>query len=266
LRPAPPETRPPAEGEQRYQAVVAYDGSSFHGFASNPEVPTVGGSLTDALSRITGRPITLACAGRTDAGVHAWGQVVSFDARLGLDPRRLRHSLNRMLGPAIVVRELSLAPDHFDARFSASRRTYRYRVLNREIPDPFLDATSWHVRRPLDVELMNIAAGDLVGEHDFTSFCRRKLVLVDGTEVEADLTRTIVSSQWQPEADGLVDHWITAHAFCHQMVRAVTGTLIEIGLGKRPADDMPKIFGARDRAMIGPLAPPWGLTLWSVGY
>lgn len=246
--------------------MVAYDGAAFHGFAANPGVPTVAGSLDGALARVLGRDIRVTCAGRTDAGVHAQGQVISFDGPAELDTGGLQHSINRMLGPSIAVRELSAAHASFDARFSARSRTYRYRVLNRDVPDPFLAATAWHVTAALDVEAMTAAGRDLVGEHDFSSFCRRRTVAVDGRETEADLTREVLDIEWRRGPDGVVDHWISATAFCHQMVRSITGTLVEVGLGKRARDSMPEVLAARDRHAAGALAPPHGLTLWSVGY
>ena len=261
-----PKVDQPADGLRRYRATIAYDGAPFSGFATNPGRVTVAGELNDALSKITGRPIDVACAGRTDAGVHAWGQVISFDARPGLVPRRVQHSLNRMQGPAIAVRGFEVAAADFDARFSAKSRTYRYRILNSDEPNPFLHATSWHLRDLLDVEIMNTAGQDLVGEHDFSSFCRAKLISFGGTEIQADLTRAVHSISWSHDDDNIVQLWITARAFCHQMVRSVAGTLVEIGLGKRPGDSIAATLAARDRNLAGILAPPRGLTLWDVGY
>lgn len=257
---------PPGEGLQRYWALVAYDGSEYHGFAPNPDVPTVGGTLAQAIGQVVGSPVEITCAGRTDAGVHAWGQVVSFDAPADVDCERLRRSVNRMCGPSVVLREVTPAPDDFDARFSARSRTYRYRVLNREVPDPFLHQLTWHVGQPLDVEAMNAAGRHLVGKHDFASFCRKRKVMVGGVEVEASLVRDVLSVEWRRAGDDLVDLWITATAFCHQMVRAITGTLVEVGLGKRSVDSVAEALAARDRHAAGVLAPPQGLTLWEVAY
>lgn len=250
----------------RFRALVAYDGGEFHGFAPNEGVATIGGALNEALGRVTGTPVAVACAGRTDTGVHGLGQVISFDAPDDVDPARIQHSINRMLGPTIAVRDLGVAADDFDARFSAKSRTYRYRILNRAVPDPFLRTTTWHLPGDLDLAAMNDAARALVGEHDFASFCRKKVVTVDGVELEADLTREVRSIRWARAEDDLVDHWITATAFCHQMVRAITGTLVEVGLGRRAGDSLAATLAARDRQAAGALAPPHGLTLWSVEY
>lgn len=244
---------------------VAYDGAAFHGFAPNPDVPTVVGTLAASMRRILGSEPRLAMAGRTDAGVHGWGQVVSFDAS-PMDTARFQHSINSLCAPAIVVRSIERAPDDFDARFSARRRTYRYRVLNRSVPDPFLHATTWHVREPLDLDAMNAGAAQLVGEHDFASFCRKKRITVGDTEVEASLVREVLAARWSDAGDEIVELWITATAFCHQMVRSITGTLVEVGLGKRAPEEIPAMVAARDRSAAGRVAPPHGLTLWSVDY
>jgi hypothetical protein len=144
---------------QRVRLLVAYDGSRFHGFAENAGVATVGGTLRRHLETVLRAPIELTCAGRTDTGVHAWGQVVSFDAPAdGLDLVALQRSLNGMGAPAIVVRSVEAAPADFDARFSAVWRRYRYTVLNTDVPDPFLAATTWHVGRPLDRRRLALAS------------------------------------------------------------------------------------------------------------
>ena len=245
---------------------MAYDGEPFHGFAMNRGVPTVAGALQDALGRVLGAETVITGAGRTDRGVHAVGQVISFDVPDDADLGRLQHAVNHLCGPAIAVLDVRVAADDFDARFSASARTYRYRILNRSAPDPFLARTAWHVVPPLDVDAMEAAAQDLVGEHDFSSFCRRPDPFSDGTP--RSLVRRVDVAEWSDDgASGeLLDFWISASAFCHQMVRAVTGTLVEIGRGRRAVDAIPTVLARRDRHAAGQLAPPHGLTLWSVAY
>lgn len=247
----------------RVRATVAYDGGSFHGFAINEGVRTIGGDLADALTRCLRQSVDLTCAGRTDTGVHAWGQIVSFNAPDDADLLRVRNAVNRMLAPAIVVRALEAAPDGFDARFDATSRTYRYTILNREVPDPFLAATTWHHPRPLAVDQMNTAAATVVGEHDFSSFCRRQHT-ADGTEKSR--VRVVYRAGWQPADQDLLCFEIEASSFCHQMVRSITGALVEIGAGRRPPEAMAAILAARDRSAAGNLAPPHGLCLWSVSY
>ena len=264
-RPPRPEIAPPPAGISRYAVLVAYDGAAFHGFAANPGVATVAGAIDGALSQVLSTEIQTTCAGRTDAGVHGWGQVLSFDGPADIDGGRVAHSLNRMLGPSIVIRDLSAVTDDFDARFSAESRTYRYRLLNRPFSDSFHHHVVWHVPDPLDLDAMRTAAAHLVGEHDFASFCRKKMVRVDDVEVEADLTREVLAIDLDIDGD-VIDLWLTANAFCHQMVRSITGTLVEVGLGKRGATSLPATIAARDRHAAGALAPPHGLTLWSVSY
>ena len=247
----------------RVRATVAYDGGPFHGFAANEGVRTIAGELDDALSRVVGTTISVTCAGRTDRGVHAFGQVVSFDAPDDTDLDRVRRSVNRQCGPSVVLRSLERAGDDFDARFTATGRSYRYRVLNRRDPDPFLAATAWHVTDPLDVPAMQSAADHLVGEHDFSSFCRRRKVATDIAAPK--LIRRIETLGWQgPDDDGLLEFSITASAFCHQMVRSIVGTLVDVGRGRHSVDDVPGMLEARDRQAAGSPAPPRGLVLWSV--
>ncbi|MHB8671554.1 MAG: tRNA pseudouridine(38-40) synthase TruA [Acidimicrobiales bacterium] len=243
---------------------VAYDGSGFRGFAAQPAVKTVGGHLTSALQRILRHPLRLTCAGRTDAGVHAWGQVVSFRAATErFDPVALQRSLNRMLGPAIVVRAVAAAEDGFDARRSALSRTYRYTVLNREVPDPFLAGVSWHVEAPLDLKALRLACDPLLGEHDFSSFCRAAPA---GAGEGGSLVRRVLDARWEALGEDLVRFEVTATSFCQQMVRALVGTAVEMGEGRRRPGEMAAILRAADRARAGNLAPPHGLCLWSVAY
>jgi tRNA pseudouridine38-40 synthase len=244
--------------------LVAYDGTDFHGFAANAGVPTVGGALRAAIERVLGTAIELTAAGRTDTGVHAWGQVVSFEAPGdGLDLIRLQRSVNGLCGPAIVARAIEFAPPHFDARFTALWRCYRYTVLNRPVPDPFLDRVTWHVPEPLDVASMRLAADVLVGEHDFSSFCR---VPRGRDPRHVSLVRRVTAATWLDLGDGRLRFDIRANAFCHQMVRSLVGLLVDVGRGRRRAGDALGILRARDRAGVSTIAPPGGLCLWAVGY
>lgn len=249
----------------RVRMTVAYDGSGFRGFAANAGVRTVGGELAGALARVLGHPIGLTCAGRTDAGVHAWGQVVHFDTPVEPDVAALQRSLNAMLAPAVVVRSAGVAEPGFDARRSALARRYRYTVLSRPIPDPFLAATAWHVDEPLDLRAMELACDPLIGEHDWSSFCRRP---PDGDPAMAprSLVRVVREAGWTDLGAGVLRFEIEASAFCHQMVRSVVGTLVAVGRGRRRAGDMAGIIRARDRAKAGEPAPPHGLCLWKVTY
>lgn len=254
-------------GCTRVRLVVAYDGSEFRGFAAQPDVVTVGGTLIATIARVTGVSVELTCAGRTDAGVHAWGQVCSFDlpdeyaTPDGLN--RLRTSLNRLCGPAVVVRSAEAVAPTFDARFSATWRSYRYTVLVTDVPDPFRARTVWHVSEPLDLRAMTLACDPLIGEHDFASFCRAAQ-RVDGSV--ASTVRRVHDARWVAGDDGTVQFRVRASSFCHQMVRSLVGTLVEVGRGKRRAGEMMGIIAARDRHAAGQIAPPGGLCLWEVGY
>jgi len=224
----------------------------------------VGGQLMTSIERVLRHPVRLTVAGRTDAGVHAWGQVVTFDAaEHGLDLVTLVRSVNRMCAPAIVVREATVEADDFDARHSAIARRYRYTIVNRPVPDPFLRHTAWHVDQPLDLGTMRLACDPLFGEHDFTSFCRKPKVPegVAWTHV-----RRILDARWHDLGDGVLRFDIDATAFCQQMVRSIVGTLVDVGMGKKKAGEMSSIIRGRDRALAGPPAPPHGLVLWEVVY
>jgi tRNA pseudouridine38-40 synthase len=251
-----------ASGPAQVRMTVAYDGTEFSGFAAQPNQPhvrTVGGVLANAIGKVLRHPVELACAGRTDAGVHAWGQVVSFATQPGLDPWKLASALTAMLGPEVVVRECELVDAAFDARRSAKWRQYRYTIVNRPTPDPFRDRFTWWIAEPLNLRALWLAADPFVGDHDFSSFCRK------GPEGSTTM-RTVYESSWVDEGNGVLRYEIRAAAFCWQMVRAVVGTLVDVGTGRRTPGEMLGIVAARDRAAAGQLAPPRGLCLWDVGY
>jgi len=239
-----------------YRLDLAYDGTGFRGWAKQPGVRTVQGELEAALRRRLG-PVETVVAGRTDAGVHARGQVVSFVTEKDIQADSLAQSLTKMLAPEVVVRECRTVPDGFSARFSALHRSYRYRLLSRPEPDPFLSRTTWHVRYQLDLEAMQRAAGWIVGEHDFASFCRRAK--------RKNTVRRVLGSEWIRDGD-IVEFRITATSFCHQMVRSLVALCVEVGRGKISADEVPTIIAARDRVAATGAAPPHGLILWEVGY
>jgi tRNA pseudouridine38-40 synthase len=249
-------------GPAQVKMVVAYDGTDFSGFAAQPNQPhvrTVGGVLGAAIAKVLRHEVELTCAGRTDAGVHAWGQVVSFPSVPGLDPWRLAAAVSSMIGPEVVVRDCELVASTFDARHRATWRRYRYTIVNRRVADPFRDRFTWWIPDPLDIRALRMAADPFVGEHDFSSFCRK------GPE-GSTLTRRVLDSSWHDEGDGVLRYEIRANAFCWQMVRSVVGTLVEVGTGKRTPGEIMGILRARERAAAGQIAPPRGLCLWEVGY
>jgi len=257
---APAESRPAL----RVRLLIAYDGRGFHGFALQRGVDTVAGAVAGALERALGHPVEITCAGRTDTGVHAWGQVIHFDTTTpaaDLDLEKLQRAVSSICGPAIVVRAAEIAAEGFDARRSARARRYRYTVLIRPVADPFLAATSWHVPDPLDRRVLDLTCDPIIGEHDFTSFCRAPKGVKDYSMV-----RRVVDARWTDIGDGLVRFDIEANSFCHQMVRSLVGTMVEMGRGHKTAGQMAAILRARSRAAAGDLAPPHGLCLWDVVY
>jgi tRNA pseudouridine38-40 synthase len=241
---------------------IAYDGGRFRGVAANAGVSTVVGSIRPVLERSVGHDLEISVAGRTDAGVHARAQVISFDVvERRADPQELCRAINRNLVPGIVAQSCSIAPDDFDARFSATHRHYRYTVLNRPVPDPFLAATTWWMGTELDLNAMILACDPIIGSHDFSSFCRRPK-----TDGEVSLIRRVQLAQWHDLGDGVLRFDIRANAFCQQMVRSLVGTMVDMGRGHLRAGEMTAILAAGDRSRAGQVAPPQGLCLWEVGY
>jgi tRNA pseudouridine38-40 synthase len=244
---------------------VSYDGTHFHGFAAQPGIRTVAGTLCEALSKVLRHPVELTGAGRTDRGVHAHGQVVSFDAEAArFDGPVLLRVLNKLCGPSLVVRDVAEASPDFDARFSARSRGYRYTIVNRLVPDPFRWATSWHVPEPLDLAALRLACDPIIGEHDFSSFCRRPRERRPAAEIS--LMRRVLTADWVEEDAGILRFEIEASSFCHQMVRSLVGLLVDVGKGRRRAGEVLSIMAARDRGALTTIAPPRGLCLWQVSY
>ena len=254
---------------RRVRLTVAYDGAPFHGSAEQADVPTVIGTLRAAIETVVREPVALVAAGRTDAGVHAFGQVVSGDLPSNVDLAGLVRRVNRLCSPAVVVRvaEWAASPE-FSARFDACWRLYRYEILNQPHPDPLLDATTWHVTEPLDLAAMRLGSDALIGEHDFSSFCRRPKV--SAGYAEASLVRRVLATRWQrvpdDRTDGLLRFEVRGSAFCHQMVRSIVGTLVDVGRGRRRAGDVRAILAARSRLAASAPAPAHALCLWDVGY
>ena len=248
---------------------VAYDGTDFRGFAESDGVRTVMGVLGRAVETVVRCPVHLTGAGRTDAGVHGWGQVVSGGIPSSTDLGRLQRSINAMCGPDVSVRDATWVDPTFSARFSATARTYHYHLWNASAPNPLIARSTWHVPLELDLVAMNLGAAALHGEHDFSSFCRRPKPPAGADE--PSLVRHLRAAIWAPADDSLwgsslLRFEITASSFCHQMVRSIVGTLVDVGLARRRSDSIPGILAARDRNAAGQVAPPTGLVLWSVDY
>lgn len=239
------------------RAAVEYDGSAFSGFQRQPSVRTVAGTLEDALAEIFGGRVVITGAGRTDAGVHATGQVVSFALPRAFALDRLTVALQSKLPRDLAVRDLTEVAAGFSARRDARNRTYVYAVLNAPQPSPQLAGAAWHVRRPLDIGAMRAAAAGLAGEHDFRSFC--------GLPERGPTVRTL-SAIGIERRGPLVRCVLTADGFLYHMVRAIVGTLVQCGHGRRDPASMPSVLEARDRAAAGVNAPAHGLTLAGVAY
>lgn len=240
-----------------YRLDVAYDGSGFRGYARQEGQRTVQGELESALGTVLGRPVDTSVAGRTDAGVHARGQVVSFVADEAFDLIRLERSINGLVGPEVAIMGVSEAADDFDARFSARWRRYRYVIDTRRAADPLERHFSWHVNRSLDLGAMRVAAAAFLGEHDFSAFCRS----VEGKSN----VRQVEESEWMEVASGL-EYWVRAKAFCHQMVRSLVGYSYDVGRGFSDVTAVADVLEAKDRSAVATVAPPHGLTLWEVGF
>jgi len=258
---AGPAAAPPPEGFVRVRMSVAYDGTPFHGFARNPDVATVQSELEDTLTQVLRHPVTVTGAGRTDAGVHARGQVVSFDAdESHFEPNALSRAVNRMLGPTIAVDDVETAPPTFDARFSCTGRSYRYHIFNGPVVDPLTRHFTWHVRDRLDVDAMQHASEAIVGTHDFTSFSKR-----NKSKPQQTFVRTVREAQWRKSGDNATFE-ITASAFTHQMVRSLVGMCVEIGRHRRRVEDMGVVLRALSRDAAPSPAPGRGLVLWCAHY
>lgn len=267
-----PADSPPGNGGLlRVRLDLAYDGAEYSGWAAQPALRTVQGVLEAALGTVLRiPPPRLTVAGRTDAGVHARGQVCHLDvpgevwhALPGRSARTPAEALVRRLAGVLPddvrVRAAGLAPDGFDARFSASWRRYAYRVADTEYGvDPLLRShVLWHDRR-LDLDAMNAAAAGLLGEHDFAAFCRPR--------AGATTIRELRTLHWARGLDGIVVGTVEADAFCHNQVRAMVGALLSVGGGRRPIDWPATVLAAGVRDSAVTVVPPHGLTLEAVGY
>ncbi|MHB8080195.1 MAG: tRNA pseudouridine(38-40) synthase TruA [Candidatus Krumholzibacteriia bacterium] len=252
-----PDDRLPADG-RRVRLDLAYDGAAFHGWQAQPGLRTVQGELAGRLARLLRREIVPVGAGRTDAGVHARGQVCSLTVRDDGECGRLREHLASTLPPDLQLLAVRAVSPLFNARFSATARRYSYHLLLR--PDIFRARYAVLVPGRLDRAAMDAAAAHFPGTHDFTSYCKRQSLRPDvGNSCAVERCRF----EWSE--DSAILH-IRADHFLHNMVRAITGTLVEVGLGRRRPDDLPVILGARDRARAGRTMPARGLFLEEVTY
>lgn len=243
----------------RYKLTIEYDGRPFVGWQRQANGPSVQQAIEEAIFRFCGEEVRITVAGRTDAGVHALGQVAHVDLRRETAPDTIQGALNFHLKPApVAILAVEAVPQTFDARMSAIRRSYRYRIVNRRAPLTFEAGLAWQVARPLDAAAMHEAAQELVGHHDFTSFraaecqARSPVKTLDRLEVR----------RFGEEIEIVAE----ARSFLHHMVRNMVGTLKLVGEGKWTPKDVARALRARDRSAAGPTAPPDGLYLVGVGY
>lgn len=240
------------------KVIVEYDGADFFGFQYQPGVPTIQGELERVLTKITKVPVIVYGAGRTDAGVHAAGQVVSFRTNGSIPVDRISVAMNALLPRAISVVSAVEVSENFHARYSAVSRLYRYEILNRPLRSALLARYCWHVPQALNVKAMAEAGRPLVGVHDFAAF--------GSVERDGDCTvRDVKSLSVEPRGERLVIV-VRANAYLRSMVRAIVGTLTDVGLGRKSVSDVAEILDSRDRSRCGASAPPMGLCLVEVEY
>ncbi|MBI3247020.1 MAG: tRNA pseudouridine(38-40) synthase TruA [Deltaproteobacteria bacterium] len=242
----------------QFKLTIEYDGTQYNGWQLQQNAPTVQGAVEAALARLFSTPVRVRVAGRTDTGVHASGQVVTFTPVKSLEPQRLQHSLNAILPTDIAVKQVEEVPDAFNPRRDARSRQYRYRIWNAPWRSPLWARYSWHLPYPLQVEEMNRAAALLIGDHDFSSF-------KGSDSVERRPQRTMLSSRVQHEEE-FVLYDVEARSFLRHMVRNIVGTLVDVGRGALSVEEFARIFAARDRRQAGLNAPPQGLCLVEVKY
>lgn len=257
LPPASEDPPGPAQGALRYWARVEYDGTDFYGFQVQVHERTVQGELERALQKVTGQAARVTGAGRTDRGVHASGQVVSFEVAWWRDLGELHRALNAVLASDVAIRNMGRAPEGFHPRFSASSRTYRYTLLNQKGRSPLAQRTTWWVERELDMASMARASRSLVGTHDFATFGR--------PPKGENTVRTVFRAEWRQQGAFLTFE-IEANAFLYRMVRSLVGMLVLVGWKEISPDRFDEIKKALDRSWVKLVAPAQGLCLVQVDY
>lgn len=238
---------------------IEYDGTNYQGWQVQPKGPTIQGVLEETIKKITDEEIRLICSGRTDAGVHAFGQVAHFKTNSKIDVHSMKRALNSLLPKDVVIRRMEEVAGGFHARKDCRSKVYEYRILNRNLRSAFHHHYTWHIPQILNLQKMKEATQYLIGEHDFSSF--RSV----GTPTRT-ATRKVIRAEWKREKEGLLRFEIEATGFLKQMVRAIVGTLVEVGRGRINPQEFRKILESKDRKKAGPTAPAHGLFLKEVKY
>lgn len=246
------------ENYMRYMLRVAYDGTEYCGWQIQPGLRTVEGTLKSALNKLIGEDVPMIGASRTDAGVHAEGNVAVFDCDTTIPADKIKYALNNLLPEDVVVVESKQVEADFHPRHCDCRKTYQYRILNTPLPDPNRRRNTYFYRGQLDVEAMREAAGYIVGEHDFVCF------MASGSQVK-DTVRTVYSLELD-RRDDVVTITIQGSGFLYNMVRIIAGTLVMVGRGRMKPQEVENIIDKRDRKGAGPTAPAKGLTLKVIEY
>ena len=238
---------------------IEYDGTNYQGWQVQPKGPTIQGMIEEKLALLTGETIPLIGSGRTDAGVHALGQIAHFKTKSKMDIRSIQRALNSLLPPDIVIQRAEEVEEDFHARKHSKSKIYEYQILNRNLRSVFHRGHAWHIPQELDLKEMKKATQKLMGEHDFSSF--RSVGSPTRTAV-----RRVIRAEWRKSRDGLLRFEIEANGFLKQMVRAIIGTLVEVGKGKISSEEFQRILDSKDRKRAGPTAPAHGLFLKEVKY
>jgi len=247
-----------------FKLIVQYDGTDFHGWQMQSELRTVQGELTRALSLIEGRDVVVHGSGRTDAGVHAEGQVANVNLERTITPAKLRAAINGNVGKDVRIMDAEVVPDDFHARYSAVEKTYRYRVVNGPVMSPFWLRYAHHEARALELNRMIQAAQLFLGEHDWTSFSSAQ----SDTETKTrTLTGLTIDRHWDDSAQAhVIEITVSANGFLRYMVRSIAGTLLAVGRGEMDRALVARAIKEGDRSLVAATAPPQGLTLVSVRY
>ncbi len=247
-----------------YKLLIQYDGTDFHGWQVQENDRTIQGELERVISTLEDAQVHVAGSGRTDAGVHAEGQVASVIVSRRFDPGRLKLAINGNLWRDIRIMNVERVPDEFHARFSAVRKTYVYRIVNAPVISPFWRRYAQHESRPLDVSRMLVASRLMLGEHDWTAFCSAQ---ADGENRVRTISDFTIESHWDPRAQAaIIEFRITGNGFLRYMVRSIVGTLIDVGRAEKDSDTIQTAIVTGDRNLAGKTAPAHGLTLFNVEY